>query len=104
VRKGFTRDLEPPPRALLRRQDLETGRPPAGLDRLDELAREPFAPHLARQARMVVVHGDELDGDFARALLEDREPHIRPSVVRGAPKRPHVDDAPARAPEALPLE
>src|SRR5450631_3867545 len=82
AKKFQAESLELSPRALLRRQDLETGRPPAGLDRLDELAREALAPHLARQARMVVVDGHELDGHTARALLEDREPHVRLSVVR----------------------
>src|SRR5262245_4637520 len=62
---------------LLRRQSLEAGRPPPGLDRFDELGRQFLLGHLARERGVVVFDGDEFDAQFP-AERQHRVPNIRP--------------------------
>src|SRR5258705_7055247 len=58
---GRDSNLESPRLALARRQDLETGGPPARENRFDELLRKLLLAHVTRQPLVVIRHGDELD-------------------------------------------
>src|SRR5438105_1603857 len=52
-------------RALFRRQDLQTRGPPTAFNRLDELVRQLFLSHFARECGMVVFDRYEFDGNTA---------------------------------------
>src|SRR5262245_35652648 len=84
--------------AFLRRQDLQTRRPPAGPHRLDEFRRQPFRLHFPGERLEVVGDRHELDLDLP-AESEARIPDVRAPVVGGPAEDARVDDeAPRRKP------
>src|SRR5262249_23608777 len=89
--------------ALLGRQCLEAGRPPAGLDRFDEFLGEFFLAHLAGEGGVVVFDGAELDAQFL-AEGHHRVPNIRPPVVGGTSDYAGVDDVTPTAEVAVPVQ
>src|SRR4051812_1926455 len=82
---------ETSPCALFLRQHFETRGPPAGEDRLDELAGQPLGVHIRRERLVVVLDGNE----FHVHGVADREqhvPHPGRAVVFRTTERSDVDD------------
>src|SRR5258705_10568655 len=76
-----TIELEPAAGPLLGGQYLETRRPPAGPDRLDEFGGKRLPLHLPREGRRIV--GDRDERRLVPACVQERVPHVDPPVIGG---------------------
>src|SRR5438132_6831800 len=91
-------------RALLRRQDLETCRPPPRFNRFDELVGQLLLSHLPRERAVVVFDRDELDGDIAVLDRQKRIADVRPAIIRRTSDDTRVDDVPSIAQALVPMK
>src|SRR5438132_13475411 len=80
VAKPQAADSMLPAATLLRRQNLQTSRPPAGEDRCHEFLRQALRTHLGGQPFMIVHDRHELDTQL-RIRRQQRVPNIRAAVV-----------------------
>src|SRR5450759_137451 len=86
------------------REDLQTGRPPAGENRLYEFLRQFLIAHLGGETMMIVCDRNEFDADVSGANIDDRVPDIRLPVICGTSDHSRVDDVPAAGEPAMPVK
>ena len=90
--------------ALFRGQDLETGRPPAGLDGADEFLRQFLVPHPGGESQIVVFERDELDTQPAAGKSDSCIPDTGATVVRRAADGAAVQEVPSARQLTMPME
>ena len=85
-------------------QDFEAGRPPAGRDGLYELVRKALAPHVGRETRKIVEHGNELHPDLGAIERQQGIPDVGVAIIFRPTQDAYVDEMAAALQLSMPFD